>query len=75
MTPWSCHGALDPAAATARAGIPTATLSGDTADGATGVIAFEDSAATRNSNGTYSRPGDADYNDTCFQMNWFQYLG
>jgi hypothetical protein len=45
-----------------------ATLAGDTADGATGLIAWEDTAATRNANGTYTRPGDGDYNDAVFRI-------
>ena len=46
-----------------------ATLGGDTADGLTGQIAWEDQAATRNSNGTYTKPGDADYNDAVFRIS------
>ncbi|SFN60836.1 VCBS repeat-containing protein [Bradyrhizobium sp. Rc3b] len=49
-----------------------AKLAGDTADGATGTIAWEDSAATRRSNGTYTAPGDADYNDAVFQVSLVQ---
>lgn len=47
----------------------TATrLAGDTADGATGLIAWEDLAATKKGN-KYSAPGDADYNDAVFQIS------
>ena len=46
-----------------------ATLAGDTADGATGLIAWEDLAATKKSNGKYTAPGDADYNDAVFQIS------
>src|SRR5262245_50343617 len=45
-----------------------AALGGDTADGATGLVAWEDTAATRNANGTYTRPGDGDYNDAVFRI-------
>jgi flagellin-like hook-associated protein FlgL len=44
------------------------TLRGDTRDGPTGTVAFEDLAATRLSNGTYGAPGDADYNDAVFDI-------
>ena len=46
-----------------------ATLAGDTADGLTGLIAWEDLAATRRPNGTYTKPGDADYNDAVFRVS------
>jgi VCBS repeat-containing protein len=45
-----------------------ATLAGDTADGPTGMIAWEDTVAQRRGN-TYSKPGDADYNDAVFQIS------
>ena len=32
-------------------------------------MAWEDLAATRRSNGTYTKPGDADYNDAVFQIS------
>ena len=45
-----------------------ATLAGDRTDGPTGLLAFEDLAASRNSDGTYGVPGDADYNDAVFNV-------
>lgn len=46
----------------------TATLAADTLDGPTGLMAWEDLAATRRSNGTYTAPGDADYDDAVFNV-------
>ena len=46
-----------------------ATLNGDTADGPTGLLAWEDLAATKKSNGQWSKPGDADYNDAVFKIS------
>jgi VCBS repeat-containing protein len=62
-------GGVDYASSVAGSTQTAATLAGDTADGATGVIAWEDLAATRNANGTYSKPGDADYNDAVFKVS------
>jgi CSLREA domain-containing protein len=45
-----------------------ATLAGDTADGITGTLAWEDLAAKKLGNGRYSKPGDADYNDAVFNI-------
>src|SRR4051812_41103323 len=56
-------GGVDYASSTVGTTQTAATLAGDTADGATGQIAWEDWAATRNANGSYGKPGDADYND------------
>jgi VCBS repeat-containing protein len=46
-----------------------AALAGDTADGALGQIAWEDLAATQKWNGTWTAPGDADYNDAVFRVS------
>ena len=62
-------GGVDYASSTVGSAQTAATLAGDTADGATGLIAWEDLAATRNANGTYSKPGDADYNDAVFKIS------
>jgi Ca2+-binding RTX toxin-like protein len=49
-----------------------ATLAGDTADGPAGLLAWEDTAATRRPDGTFSKPGDADYNDAVFDVREFK---
>jgi Ca2+-binding RTX toxin-like protein len=45
------------------------TLAGDTADGPTGLIAWEDLVAIRLPDGSYSKPGDADYDDAVFMVS------
>jgi Ca2+-binding RTX toxin-like protein len=45
-----------------------ASLASDTADGPTGPLAWEDFAAKKQQNGTYTKPGDADYNDAVFDV-------
>ena len=62
-------GGVDYASSVAGSNQTSATLAGDTADGATGTLAWEDLAATKNKNGTYSKPGDADYNDAVFNVS------
>lgn len=62
-------GGVDYASSVVGSRQTASTLTGDTADGATGLIAWEDLAATRNRNGTYSQPGDADYNDAVFRIS------
>ena len=62
-------GNVDYASLTSGSSQTTATLGGDTADGPTGMIAWENSVATRRSNGTYTAPGDADYNDAVFRIS------
>jgi Ca2+-binding RTX toxin-like protein len=44
------------------------TLGGDTADGPTGLLAWEDTAAKRKFDGSFGKPGDADYNDAVFNV-------
>ncbi len=58
-------GDVDYASRTAGANQTQANLAGD---GPTGLIAWEDTAAVRNKNGTYGRPGDADYNDVVVRV-------
>lgn len=65
-------GGVDYASSVTGSQQTAAKLAGDTADGATGTIAWEDTAATRKSNGTYTAPGDADYNDAVFQVSIVQ---
>jgi VCBS repeat-containing protein len=62
-------GGVDYASSVVGSSQTAGTLAGDTADGATGLIAWEDLAATRNRNGTYGNPGDADYNDAVFRIS------
>ena len=62
-------GGVDYASSVAGSNQTAATLAGDTADGPTGQIAWEDQAATQNRNGTFSKPGDADYNDAVFKVS------
>lgn len=62
-------GAVDYASSYVGTQQTAARLAGDTADGATGLIAWEDLAATKKNNGTYTAPGDADYNDAVFQIS------
>src|SRR4051812_16183093 len=62
-------GGVDYASSVAGSTQTAATLAGDTANGPTGTIAWEDAAATKNWNGTYSKPGDADYNDAVFNVS------
>ena len=62
-------GAVDYASSYVGTQQTAARLAGDTADGATGLIAWEDLAATKKSNGKYTAPGDADYNDAVFQIS------
>ena len=50
------------------------TLAGDTADGPTGLMAWEDIAAIKKSNGTYGAPGDADYDDAVFTVMEYKSL-
>ncbi len=64
-------GGVDYASATTGPGQTPATLSGDTADGPTGQLAWEDSAAGQLSGGGYGVPGDADYNDAVFSVRAF----
>src|SRR5262245_40455427 len=52
------EGGVDHASSTVGTTQTAATLAGDTADGATGQIAWEDLAATKKSNGTWTAPGD-----------------
>ncbi len=61
-------GGVDYASSKAGSQQTAATLAGDTADGPTGLLAWEDLAAKRNSNGSYGKPGDADYNDDVFNV-------
>ncbi|MHC4050467.1 VCBS domain-containing protein [Bradyrhizobium sp. 25ACV] len=65
-------GGVDYASSVTGSQQTAAKLAGDTADGATGTIAWEDTAATRRSNGSYTAPGDADYNDAVFQVSLVQ---
>ncbi len=62
-------GNVDYASSVVGAQQTASTLAGDTADGATGTIAWEDLAAKKKSHGTYAKPGDADYNDAVFQIS------
>jgi hypothetical protein len=62
-------GHVDYASAVVGSSQTAATLTGDTADGPTGLLAWEDLAATRRSNGSYTKPGDADYNDAVFRIS------
>lgn len=62
-------GGVDYASSAVGSNQTAAKLVGDTADGATGLLAWEDLAATKNRNGTYSKPGDADYNDAVFRIS------
>lgn len=61
-------GHLDYASGRAGASQTRESLRSDTRDGPTGTIAFEDLVATRQSNGAYGAPGDADYNDAVFNV-------
>jgi flagellin-like hook-associated protein FlgL len=61
-------GHLDYASGRAGASQTRESLRSDTRDGPTGTIAFEDLVATRQSNGAYGAPGDADYNDAVFNI-------
>jgi VCBS repeat-containing protein len=63
------EGGTDHASSTVGSNQTAATLGGDTADGPTGLIAWEDLAATRNKRGIYGNPGDADYNDAVFNVS------
>ena len=63
------EGGVDHASSTVGSSQTAATLAGDTADGATGLIAWEDLAATKKSNGSWTAPGDADYNDAVFRVS------
>jgi len=62
-------GGVDYASSTVGPNQTAATLAGDTADGLTGLLAWEDLAAKRKHHGTYTKPGDADYNDAVFQIS------
>jgi hypothetical protein len=62
-------GGVDYASSRVGSNQTSATLAGDTSDGLAGLIAWEDLAATRNKNGSYGRPGDADYNDAVFRVS------
>ena len=62
-------GHVDYASAVVGSSQTAATLTGDTADGPTGLLAWQDLAATRRSNGSYTKPGDADYNDAVFRIS------
>jgi VCBS repeat-containing protein len=62
-------GGVDYASSVVGSNQTPATLAGDRADGPTGLLAWEDLAATRKSNGSYTKPGDADYNDAVFQIS------
>ena len=57
-----------------KSGQTAQVLAADTADGPTGLMAWEDLAATRKSNGTYGAPGDADYNDAVFTVTEYKGL-
>src|SRR5882757_6145787 len=60
-------GGVDYASSTVGSAQTAATLAGDTADGATGQIAWEDQVAIKHGH-TYGAPGDADYNDAVFNI-------
>jgi hypothetical protein len=60
-------GGVDYASSVAGSSQTAATLAGDTADGPTGLIAWEDQAAKKIGQ-TYGAPGDADYNDAVFNV-------
>ena len=62
-------GGVDYASSTVGAVQSAATLAGDTLDGPTGTVAWEDLAARKLANGTYTKPGDADYNDVVFSVS------
>ncbi len=61
-------GGVDYASSVVGSTQTASTLVGDTANGPAGPLAWEDTAAKRNSNGTYTKPGDADYNDAVFNV-------
>jgi Domain of unknown function (DUF4114) len=61
-------GGVDYASSVAGSNQTAATLAGDTADGPTGTLAWEDMAAQKK-NGVYGKPGDADYNDAVFNIS------
>ena len=60
-------GGVDYASSVVGPSQTAATLAGDTADGPTGLIAWEDIAAKKHGH-TYGAPGDADYNDAVFNV-------
>jgi len=62
-------GGVDYASSKVGSGQTAAALAGDTADGPAGLLAWEDQAAHRLSNGSYGKPGDADYNDAVLQVD------
>ena len=62
-------GGVDYASSVVGSNQTAATLAGDRADGPTGLLAWEDLAATRKSDGSYTKPGDADYNDAVFKIS------
>lgn len=64
-------GAVDYASTTVGPGQTPAALTGDTVDGPTGLLAWEDIAARRLPGGGFGEPGDADYNDAVFSVNSF----
>ena len=61
-------GAVDYASSSVGTGQIPVTLAGDTTDGPTGLIAWEDLAAVKGRHGVYGKPGDADYNDAVFSV-------
>src|SRR5262249_30514169 len=60
-------GGVDYASSIAGTHQTAATLAGDTADGPTGTIAWEDQVALRHGH-SFGQPGDADYNDAVFNI-------
>jgi Ca2+-binding RTX toxin-like protein len=62
-------GSVDYASAVVGTTQTAATLAGDTADGPTGQMAWEDLIARLIPDGTYGKPGDADYDDAVFMVS------
>jgi hypothetical protein len=62
-------GSVDYASSRSGKSQTASTLLGDTSDGPTGTLAWEDFAAQRRPNGTFGKPGDADYNDAVFSVS------
>jgi VCBS repeat-containing protein len=71
-------GGVDYASSKVGSSQTATTLAGDTADGPTGLLAWEDQAAHIVRSGgsgvppVYGSPGDADYNDAVFQVSEFK---
>ncbi|HWE17356.1 MAG TPA: hypothetical protein VG758_09260, partial [Hyphomicrobiaceae bacterium] len=62
-------GGVDYASSRSGKSQTAATLLADTADGPVGTLAWEDFAAQRRPNGTFGKPGDADYNDAVLSVS------